>query len=768
MTMHWIRNNFLVKTGCVFILFSLLISSLGFLSFTGLSDEINGHEGPVGPLDDPVYEIIITPDQHFYYPGEQVLITIQLLKNGVGYPGGLCPEVRDPEDNMIYGGLCYPSDENGFLYINDFYLDVGAILGTYLIYVHWYADGSEGSNTTTFEVVSETILADAHGPYEAFVGEPIQFTGSASGGKPGYTWLWEFGNGDTSTEQNPLCTYPDEGTFPVHLTVTDTGDRTGDDTTSALIYGQESGYLLFVLTDNDTYLPGETVIISGRLTDNGVGISCKTITIEIMDPFCQLFITLAALTNASGYYTYSYDLPPTAPPGVYRINAFIILENNNVSATTLFTVERHVVVVYAGGSYEGLVDHVLAFHGTATGGIPPYSWEWVFSDGTNASGQDITHVFDETGTFTVNLTVVDAYNNSGNDSATILITSPAEATHIVFIEEATAGWCSNCPAVAEILHDLYGSEDYRFYYVSLVHDENEKAKERLNESYNIYAFPSVYIDGGYKVIVGQKSISSFQQNITAAMNRDVPKIQVTLNVTYNTTTKKFTTNVTVSNGEATSYTGSLKVYLTEKVSRWADYNGKAYSFGFLDFIINKDIIIPAGNSLTEVKQWDASALDPENLMVFAVVFNSETHQGYSQPPNLNPFNAHYADAVNATEVVKGGTLPPSVGFSYPKKYHFNIFGNANRMTPLQRNTIVIGKLTLIANASTFGNMSITSVQFAVDGTVLVNDTSSPYSVTVRKFGMVKHLLRRHTITATAFTNHGKSSTVSMDIVAIFL
>jgi len=42
--------------------------------------------------------------------------------------------------------------------------------------------------------------------------------------------------------------------------------------------------------------------------------------------------------------------------------------------------------------------------------------------------------------------------------------------HKVFLEEATATWCSNCPDIAEILHNLYDPVNPRFYYISMVED----------------------------------------------------------------------------------------------------------------------------------------------------------------------------------------------------------------------------------------------------------------------------------------------------------
>ncbi len=52
------------------------------------------------------------------------------------------------------------------------------------------------------------------------------FTGSATGGTAPYTFSWNFGDGTTSTTQNPSHTYNAAGTFTATLTVTDSAAKT--------------------------------------------------------------------------------------------------------------------------------------------------------------------------------------------------------------------------------------------------------------------------------------------------------------------------------------------------------------------------------------------------------------------------------------------------------------------------------------------------------------------------------------------------------------
>jgi PKD repeat protein len=58
----------------------------------------------------------------------------------------------------------------------------------------------------------------------------VSFTGSAANGIPPYTYAWDFGDGSTSSQQNPSHTFNSPGVFSVVLTVTDSTANTASDT----------------------------------------------------------------------------------------------------------------------------------------------------------------------------------------------------------------------------------------------------------------------------------------------------------------------------------------------------------------------------------------------------------------------------------------------------------------------------------------------------------------------------------------------------------
>ncbi len=78
---------------------------------------------------------------------------------------------------------------------------------------------------------------DAHGPYLGTIDESVQFTGSAENGNPPYEYHWDFGDDETSDEQNPAHTYDTHGNYTVVLSVTDNEGVTVRDTTWTWIQG---------------------------------------------------------------------------------------------------------------------------------------------------------------------------------------------------------------------------------------------------------------------------------------------------------------------------------------------------------------------------------------------------------------------------------------------------------------------------------------------------------------------------------------------------
>jgi hypothetical protein len=232
--------------------------------------------------------------------------------------------------------------------------------------------------------------------------------------------------------------------------------------------------------------------------------------------------------------------------------------------------------------------------------------------------------------------------------------APLAYTHTVLAEEASGTWCQYCPPVMQQMDQLYDSGSYDFYFVSLVEDKNPYAHARCVSEYNIYGYPTVYYDGGYRVVVGAGTLQAQINALNAAGARVTPDVDLSLNIQW-LGNAKIGVTLNVTNNQANGYGGHIHAYVTEMNSRWwNNISGHTrYRYAMIgNYALNQNIQVQPGQTGSYYSMWNGSLygmgnIVSSNIMVIAAVFNSTVHQGYSYPPSQNPFNAYYADDTTA-------------------------------------------------------------------------------------------------------------------------
>ncbi len=123
------------------------------------------------------------------------------------------------------------------------------------------------------------------------------------------------------------------------------------------------------------------------------------------------------------------------------------------------------------------------------------------------------------------------------------------ATHTVLIETGTATWCPYCPIMDEALKSIYEKGEYPFYMVALIADKNSKAYDRVINDYNLYGYPTAFIDGGRKVIVGGVSNEfTYTNAVSYCMQQNVHDLDLKIKCEWQN--GKLKINVTITNLES--------------------------------------------------------------------------------------------------------------------------------------------------------------------------------------------------------------------------
>ena len=210
-------------------------------------------------------------------------------------------------------------------------------------------------------------------------------------------------------------------------------------------------------------------------------------------------------------------------------------------------------------------------------------------------------------------------------------------THTVFVEHATLTFNYNCVNVSSRLYDIYNSGDLDFCYVTLIADWGfnlpPTIKDRLDELNNEVA-PTVYFDGAYSHMIGERTEQEYRDKITQAGMRLTPDIDIDASFEWlGGGTIKI--SVEVQNNELEDYDGRLRVYVVEKESRWLDNGSNPYHYAALDIPVDENLALmgcqvrPLGDTYTFTRLWDGSSygfgdITQDNVMVTAVLFDRVT------------------------------------------------------------------------------------------------------------------------------------------------
>lgn len=242
----------------------------------------------------------------------------------------------------------------------------------------------------------------------------VTFTGSAAGGRAPYSYLWDFGDGSGSANQNTAHTYGTAGQYTATLTVTDDA-RTVASATVGISVDTAVTVPLTARIEASS-LSGKAPLTVNFTGSGSGGTAPYTYAWSFGDGGSSTAQSPSRTFSAAG--TYTVTLTVTDRAGVRA-----------AATATVQATSSTVTVLSANGSSSpsgGRAPLFVQFTATAGGGTAPYVYHWSFGDGTYSNRQYPAHTFSSSGTYTVTLTVTDARSARTTSSLKVSVL-PAQA-----------------------------------------------------------------------------------------------------------------------------------------------------------------------------------------------------------------------------------------------------------------------------------------------------------------------------------------------------
>ena len=241
-------------------------------------------------------------------------------------------------------------------------------------------------------------------------GEPVQFTDTSTDDGTIVARAWDFGDGGTSSLQNPSHIYAPGGPFTVTLTVTD--DAGATDTTSRSIALTGRPVASFTVSPA-TGIVGEAVQFTDTSTGDG----------EIV-AFEWDFETDGTVDSSLQNPTHTY-----ATGGNFTVTLTVTDDAGATNtATRSIAVTLRPAASFTFSPNTGVAKETVQFTDTSTDDGTIVAFEWDFGDGNTTNLQNPTHTYATGGNFTVTLTVTDDAGATDTTSRSIAVTGLPKAS----------------------------------------------------------------------------------------------------------------------------------------------------------------------------------------------------------------------------------------------------------------------------------------------------------------------------------------------------
>lgn len=218
----------------------------------------------------------------------------------------------------------------------------------------------------------------------------VQFTDQSTGNIT--SWLWDFGNGNTSNSRNPLANFPAIGQYTISLTVSD-GTNSVTETKNAYINVYRNPVAAIAVSSATAGCPPLAVTFNSNSTP-GDG----TITQYIWD------FGDGSPAGTSASETHSYLTGGTYNPSLQVIDQYGCSDNDIFNSINV-TPAPQARFSTSNSRVGCTIPQTINFLDNSIGSNLTYLWD--FGDGSTSTQPNPSHTYTALGDYTVSLTVTD-------------------------------------------------------------------------------------------------------------------------------------------------------------------------------------------------------------------------------------------------------------------------------------------------------------------------------------------------------------------------
>ncbi len=263
-------------------------------------------------------------------------------------------------------------------------------------------NATDPCSTTAGQFVDVSPLAQFTAtPTSGYAPLSVQFTDTSLGAPD--VWLWNFGDSNTSTSQNPQHTFFRSGIYTVNLT-----------STKDSLSNKSANMTIIVNPKADFTITPSTGFASTTSFQFNASASTGGPTLTYVWDFEEWNQTW---TSPTAVFNKTFDTANT-----YSVR-LTVNGNSGTSDTTTRTLPVYPVAIFTANPPNIVEGRPVSFNGNASLGnltdSPAGTWEWNFGDGSTGSGSTVTHAY-APGRFIVTLTVT---KNGLSNSTTATVTS---------------------------------------------------------------------------------------------------------------------------------------------------------------------------------------------------------------------------------------------------------------------------------------------------------------------------------------------------------